>query len=690
MRDAIQGYFKLVSNYGEIIFALSVMIILSILLLPVASGMIDFLFAVSITISLLILISTIFIKKSLDFNSFPSVLLVVTMLRLSLNIASTRLILSQGHHGVSAAGKIIHSFGTFIMQGSLTIGVIIFIILTIINFIVITKGSGRIAEVSARFSLDAMPGKQMAIDADLSSGIIDEVNAKERRKELEAESSFFGAMDGASKFVRGDAIAGILIIFINFIAGILIGVLQANMKFHDALTTYTILTIGDGLVSQIPALIISIAAGLLVTKSSGVYNNDSQNIFSQFASDPKTIILTSVVIIAFGTLPGMPFLLFFVIAVFATSIAYLIWSTTQSDEKDSKAKEEGDKKNKAEKDGEIDNISDLLKVDPIKIVLGRELISIYQDIANGIKVMRKDIVKELGLILPLIRIQDDIALGKNSYEIRIKDVKYGGGEVYPEKFMILNTDGRNINIEGEDGIDPAFGVRVKWIEKSLSAQAENLGYAVVASNSAIIVHISEVIKDNVTEFITHNVTQQLLDNIGQENKKLVADLIPGKFSINVLKNVLQRLLNERISIKDMPLILEAMSEVVIPEKIDYNTILEYIRYNLMRQITAAITCADGFINILTLSPDWEREFFENINNNALTMNPDKIMSFLNKLKDIINRKELEGFDSIALVVSQGIRIFVYQVASKMDGSGIPIISQREIYHKAKIRNLGMV
>jgi len=456
---ALAKGFASLSSQKDIIFAVGILCIIGFLIFPISPGLLDYLLSLSIAFSALILMTVLFIDKPLDFNAFPSILLIVTMFRLALNISTTRLILADGHLGPSAAGHVVEAFGFFVMQGSVVIGAIVFGILTIINFVVITKGSGRIAEVAARFSLDAMPGKQMSIDADLSSGIINEEQARERRKNLEDESTFFGSMDGANKFVRGDAIAGLLITFINFIAGIIIGVVQNGMSFDEAMQTYTLLTIGDGLVAQIPALIVSISAGLLVTKS-GIHGSADKAILQQLSKYPQALFACSGLLIVMSAMPGIPFVPFFIISLLSGTLAYFLNKHKKEAEKlEIQLKQKPEKKELTQEEMIIQS----LHIDYLKIELGYELLQMVDNnqeykLTDQIKSLRKQIAQDLGFILPSVRIQDNVQLEPKVYVIKIKDIECGRGELKPLSLLVINPAGGAIEINGEDTTEPVFNL----------------------------------------------------------------------------------------------------------------------------------------------------------------------------------------------------------------------------------------
>lgn len=685
---------KNIGKHTDIALAVAVAGILFVLLFPVNVYVIDFLLAISITISILILMTTLFIVKPLDLSVFPTILLVTAIMRLALNIASTRLILANGHTGPTAAGHVINAFGNFVMEGNIVIGLIVFAIITIINFVVITKGSGRIAEVAARFSLDAMPGKQMAIDADLSAGLIKEEDAKSRRKELEDESTFFGAMDGANKFVRGDAIAGLLIIFINLIGGIVIGMVQKKLTFHSALQSYSILTIGDGLVSQVPALIVSLAAGLLVSKSGSVGSTDKA-IFGQFGKFPQALWMAAMVMFLMAFMPGIP-AMHFIIVSFVT--AGLGWFSKYADK--IMPKEEvmdKQKQSEAKEKEEDESISNALRIDNIKLELGYNLLALinYQKghkLTDQIKALRKQIARDLGFIIPSVRIHDNMQLPTNTYVIRVKNIECGRGEIEADKFLIMDPMGEKIAIPGIEATDPAFGLPALWIDEKYKEEASIKNYTIVEPPTVITTHLTEIIKENITELLSYSETQKLLSEIGDDHKKLVADIIPDKVSISQLQRVLQSLLSEGVSIRDMPMILEAISEAITTTK-NITLITELVRARLARQISYNLTDNDGFVKIISLSQRWEKEFADSLNENAaddrsLAMDPSKIQEFMDLGKKKLNELALQGIMP-AILVSPYIRPYVRSVVLRFNPS-TTVISQNELYIRAKVKTFGQI
>ncbi|MEM6902202.1 MAG: flagellar biosynthesis protein FlhA, partial [Pseudomonadota bacterium] len=538
VNSTLRGYMR-----GDIALALGVVCILVVLILPMPKWLMDASLALSITFSVLILMTVLFIEKPLEFSSFPSILLIATMLRLSLNLASTRLILSNGHEGTDAAGQVIEAFGQFVMGGNFVIGIIVFGILVLVNFIVITKGSGRIAEVAARFTLDAMPGKQMAIDADLSAGLIDEDTARTRRKDLEDESTFFGAMDGAAKFVRGDAIAGLLIVFINVIGGIIIGVAQQDMTFGEAGNVYTLLTVGDGLVSQIPSLIVSVAAGMLVSKA-GVSGSADKAVFGQLSAYPNALGLSSILMVSMAMLPGIPMAPFLGLAAATGGAAYMISRRQITDEveQEMEAQEAAAAVPIAE-----EPISATLAIDSIRLELGYGLLTLMNQaegsrLTDQIRGLRRQLASEMGFVLPPVRIQDNLQLPATGYVIRVKEIDGGSGEILPNMLLCMDPKGDKISLPGQETTEPTFGLPAMWIDQQHREEAMFKGYTVVDPSTVITTHLTEVVKDNMSELLSYAETQKLLDEMPREHQKLVADVVPSQITVGGLQRVLQNLI----------------------------------------------------------------------------------------------------------------------------------------------------
>lgn len=673
--------------------ALCVIFIILVLIMPLPSAALDLLLALSIIFSVLILMTALFIQTPLEFSSFPAILLIATMLRLSLNLASTRLILSNGHEGTGAAGKVIEAFGNFVMQGNFVIGIIVFGILVIVNFVVITKGSGRIAEVAARFNLDAMPGKQMAIDADLSAGLIDEGEAKTRRRELEDESAFFGAMDGASKFVRGDAIAGLLITFINVIGGMIIGVAQMDMSAGDAARAYTLLTVGDGLVSQIPSLIVSIAAGLLVSKA-GVKGAADQALIKQLSGYPKAMGLSAFVMIAMAFLPGLPFIPFMALGLGAAFFARRS-SRMQDDAVATaaavKVAETADAVPKEEP------ITDALKMDELRVELGYGLVPLIngpagQDmLSDQIKALRRQMALDLGFIMPSVRILDNIQLTGGDYVIKIREIDAGSGTLYPDHLMVMDPAGGKISLAGHHTTEPTFGIPATWIEGSLHDEAEARGLTVVDPATVLVTHLTEIIKSNIAELFSYAHVQKLVDELPSEHKKLADDIIPSQISMSGLQRVLQILLAERISIRDLPAILEGVAEAAGTNR-NPQWLAEQVRSRLSRQLCNVNRAPGGYLPILPMSPQWEQAFADAMIGDGearqLAMAPSKLQEFVTTLQERFESAAKLG-EVPVLLTSPGIRPHVRSIVERFRTQTV-VMSQAEVHPQCKLKTVGTV
>lgn len=676
---------------GDVALALGIVGILMFMMVPMPAWVLDLGLSISITFSVMILMIVLFIRAPLEFSTFPTILLISTALRLGLNIASTRRVLSYGHEGTDAAGHVIQAFGSFIIQDSYVVGGIVFAILVIVNFVVITKGSGRIAEVAARFTLDAMPGKQMAIDSDLSAGLITEDDAKRRRKELEQESTFFGAMDGAAKFVRGDAVAGLLIVFINVIGGIIIGTASKGMSLADAAQTYTILTIGDGLVSQIPALIVSVGAGLLVSKA-GVEGSADAALLDQFSRYPRALAMTSGLMLAVGMVPGIP------LAPFATLAAIcggLSWASVRRQTAEAERKVEEQKAaTKAAAPAE-EPVSRALAMDTIRLELGYGLLPLVQGeggkLTDQIKGLRRQLAEDMGYILPAVRIQDNLQLPASTYVVRIKEIEAGRGEVRPGMLMCMDPSGSAISLPGESTVEPTFGLPAMWIDERYREEAHFRGYTVVDAPTVVTTHITEIVKDNMSDLLSYAETQKLLDELPKEYQKLVADTIPGQMSVGGLQRVLQALVSERVSVRDLPAILEGVSEAASHTR-NVALITEHVRSRLARQLCDAHVNAHGVVPLVTLSPEWEQNFAEALvgdgEEKQLAMPPTLLQDFIRKVREVYEKAGHAG-ESPVLLTSPGIRPYVRSVIERFRPQTV-VMSQGEIHPKAKIRTLGQI
>ena len=675
---------------GEVMMAVGVIGVIMLLILPVPKMLLDLLLAISLVSSVLILMTAVMMKRPLDFAIFPTVLLVSTLFRLGLNLASTRLILTHGHEGHDSAGQVINAFGQLMMGGNFIIGVIIFAIVLVVNFVVITKGSTRIAEVSARFTLDSMPGKQMAIDADLSSGLIDEDQAKLRRKELEQESTFFGAMDGASKFVRGDAVAGLIITFINAIGGLLIGVLQHQMPVGEAANTYVQLTIGDGLVTQVPAIIISIAAGFLVSKA-GVEGTADKALVAQLATNPVSLGVVSGAAGLIGLIPGMPLIPF---AALAIGSGFMAWRLGRNRLKP--AVVEGAADLAKPKEDVEEPISTALTIDEVKIELGYALLTLINDLegrrlTDQIRALRRSLAQEYGFVMPSVRILDNMRLPNQGYAIRIKEMEAGAGEVRLSSLMAMDPAGRQVELPGEHTREPAFGLPATWIDESLREEATFRGYTLVDPSTVLTTHLTEILKENMAELLSYAEVQKLLNELKGEEKKLVEELIPSVVTVTTLQRVLQTLLREKVSIRDLAAILEGLAEAA-PHTTSVTTLVEHVRTRLARQLCWANRGDDGALPIITLSPDWEQAFAESLigpgEDKQLAMAPSRLQDFIRNVRDVFERAAMSGENPVLLTGPQ-VRPYVRSIIERFRGQTV-VMSQNEVHPKARLRTVGTV
>jgi flagellar biosynthesis protein FlhA len=676
---------------GDIALAVGVMTILVVLILPLPAMLLDMALAISIILSVLILMTALFIHTPLEFSAFPTVLLIATMLRLALNLASTRLILAQGHEGTSAAGHVIEAFGNFVMSGNFVIGIIVFTILVIVNFVVITKGSGRIAEVAARFHLDAMPGKQMAIDADLSAGMIDENEARRRRKTIEDESGFFGAMDGASKFVRGDAIAGLLVVFINIIGGMIIGIAQQGMPFAEAARTYTLLTVGDGLVTQVPALIVSMAAGLLVSKA-GVAGAADKALMAQLSGYPKALGMSAAVMTVMSLLPGIPMLPFLLLGGGAGTLAYVI-------DRRQKRQLAADtrKAEVATAEPADEPISTALKIDDLKIELGYALLPLVNSpdgtdrLTEQIKALRRSLATEMGFVMPAVRILDNVQLDSNTYVIKIKEVDAGSGRVWPGQQMVMDPAGAQVTFPGIHTTEPTFGLPATWVDAALKEDATLKGYTVVDAATVLATHLTDLIKSNVAELISYSEVNKLIKDLPKEQGELVKEMVPAQITISGIQRVLQNLLAERVSIRDLATILEGIGDAITFTR---NPVMlaEQVRVRLSRQVCAQYTTAAGYLPLIALSAKWEQAFAESIvgqgEERNLAMQPSRLTEFITLVRERFEEAARAG-EAPVLVTSAGIRPFVRSIVERFRAQ-TPVLSQAEIHPRARLKTVGSI
>lgn len=677
---------------GDLGFALGMVLILVVLIMPMPPWLLDVALALSITLAVLILMTVVFINKSLEFNSFPVVLLIATMLRLALNLASTRLILSKGHEGTDAAGQVIEAFGGFIMGDNFVIGVIVFSILVIVNFMVITKGATRIAEVTARFTLDALPGKQMAIDADMSAGLIDEMEARQRRDELQKESEFFGAMDGASKFVRGDAVAGILITIINVIGGMIIGMVQNDLGFSDAADTYTRLTVGDGLVTQIPALVVSTAAGLMVSKG-GLDESTDIALGQQFTRYPKALGMSSFLALSLAMLPGTPVGPFLFLAfVTGTTAGIVTWNARRKSQLAAEMDMQLDMPDPAAVE---EPISSAMRIDQVRLELGYGLLSMINNdnhrLTDQIKSLRRALATDMGFVMPSVRIQDNMQLPANSYALYVKEVEAGRGDLRPNMLLVMDPRGEEISLPGERTREPTFGLPALWIDPSNREEALFRGYTVVDPPTVITTHLTEVVRDNMQELLSYSETQKLLDELDKEQQKLVAEIVPAQISVAGIQRVLQNLLSERISIRDLPTILEGVAEACGATR-NIMQISEHVRTRLSRQLSDQTTDEENVIPLVTLSPEWEQAFAESLigqgEERQLSMAPSRLQEFITAVRQNFERFAMQG-ETPVLLTSPTVRPYVRSIIDRFRPMTV-VMSQNEIHPKAKIKTVGQI
>jgi flagellar biosynthesis protein FlhA len=670
---------------SDVGLALGVVVLLSVLILPLPTLVLDLGLALSVTASVLVLMVALFLQRPLDFTSFPTLLLLTTLLRLSLNVATTRLILSHGNEGATAAGNVVAAFGGFLMGGDVVIGLILFAILLVVNFMVITKGSGRIAEVAARFSLDSMPGKQMAIDADLSAGLIDEKSARRRRRELEEESGFYGAMDGAAKFVRGDAIAGLIITLINIVGGLAIGLARHGMAVSDAASTFTVLTVGDGLVSQIPALLVSTAAGIVVTKG-GMEGTADAALIRQLGGSPKPLALAAGAAGVLALMPGLPMFPFLGLAGLAGGAAWL------------RAKHPTGEAGRAEQSVAPSApteppIGDTLRIDMIRLELGYGLLVLAGGdaprLTEQIKGLRRSIAAEMGFVLPAVRIQDNMQLAADSYVIRVKEIEAARGELRPTKLLAMDPKGGLPDLAGERTQEPAFGLPALWVEPSLKEEAMFRGCTIVDPPSVLTTHLTEIVRETMSELLSYAETQKLLDELPSEQQKLVADLIPSQVTVGSVQRVLQALLAERVSIRDLPTILEGVHEACGGSARAIPTIVAHVRARLARQISESHVGPAGYIPLITLSPEWEGAFAESLvgpaEDRQLAMAPSRLQEFMLRFRAAFDAATASG-EAPVLLTSGGVRLHVRAIVERIR-PGTSVLAQAEIFPRARIRTV---
>ena len=656
-----------------------VLLIMAMLVLPLPALLLDFLFTFNIIISLVIIMIAINTRKPLEFSSFPTVLLFATMLRLALNVASTRIILVEGHTGHEAAGKVVAAFGEFVIAGNYVVGFIIFAILMIINFIVVTKGAGRVSEVNARFTLDAMPGKQMSIDADLNAGVIDQATAKKRREELAQESDFFGAMDGASKFVSGDAIAGLLILLINLIGGLAIGVVQHDLPVAEAGKIYTLLTIGDGLVAQIPSLLLSLATAIIVTRVT-TSESISEQAGSQLAN-PSALFIAAIILVILGLVPGMPHLMFISLAAASAGLGLLVIKNEVEEEATQEAVAQAAATSEASKDLDWDDVD---QVDLIGLEIGYGLIPLVNPETGGelmsrVKGVRKKLSAELGFLVQPVRIRDDLNIDPDSYNIVLKGVVRGKGEIKVGRELAINPGQVYGELQGTPTREPAFGLEAVWIEPSQRDVARTLGYTVVDASTAIATHLNKVLRENSADLLSHDEVQQLLDKLSAKSPKLVEELVPGKLSLGVVTRVLQQLLGEGVSIRDMRSIVETLTEAAA-RSTDPEQLAASVRPKLGRMIMQALVDESNNLSVMTLEPSLEQLLHNVLQQSQpgqpVVLEPNLAENLFNSLRQGSRAMEEEGHSAV-LVVSPLIRGWLSK-AVRFRVNDLTVLSYSEI------------
>lgn len=668
--------------------AMGVIAILMVMILPIPTFLLDVLLSFSIAISIIILLMSMYVLKPLQFSVFPSVLLLVTLLRLALNVASTRLILLHGNEGTSAAGQVIQSFGTFVVGGNYVVGMVVFLVLVLINFIVITKGATRVAEVSARFTLDAMPGKQMSIDADLNAGLISDNDARRRRAEIEQEANFYGAMDGASKFVRGDAIAGILIVLINIIGGLIIGVLQKGMPVVEAARNYTLLTVGDGLVTQVPALIVSTAAGILVTRTSTTTELGDE-VKSQVFTQPRAIATAAIMLFVFALIPGMPKISFVLVAALVGFVAYRVVQSIAR-------KKVADEQMEAEEAAPAEAVDIVAPLDALGLEVGYTLIPLVDAAQGGellvrIKALRRQLASEMGFIMPAIHIRDNLKLKPDEYTVMLKGVEIARGSVMMGYHLVISADDKDVSIKGVATKEPAFGLPAVWVTDSEKDAIMAKGHVVVDPATVMTTHLTELAKTYADELLGRQEVQSLVDNLEQLYPRVVKELVPKIVPLNILHRVLQRLLRERISIRDLLAIIETLGEYV-PMTKNADILTGYVRQSLGRAITRQYQDSEGNITVMIMSPDIEDKISRSISHTEyesfVSPDPNIVKKMVASLQKMVATFTAGGLQPIVLC-SPNTRIHFRKILEKLLPN-VVILAHNEISREANVKSLGMV
>ncbi|MCP4270820.1 MAG: flagellar biosynthesis protein FlhA [Gammaproteobacteria bacterium] len=669
--------------------------ILAMMTLPMPPFILDILFSFNITLALIVILVTVYTLRPLDFAAFPTVLLIATLLRLALNVGSTRVVLLNGHTGPGAAGSVIESFGAVVVGGNYAVGLVVFAILVIINFVVVTKGAGRISEVSARFTLDAMPGKQMAIDADLNAGLLTQEEAKVRRLEVSREADFYGAMDGASKFVRGDAVAGILILFINIVGGIVIGMVQHDLDFSTAMQYYALLTIGDGLVAQIPALLLSTSAAIMVTRQNSSEDVGSQ-VIAQLFSEPKALFIAASVLGLLGIIPGMPHFAFLTLAAAAAGGAWLLMQKIQN-QREEKAQQKQNQTVSKPSPSEVRELSwdDVQPVDAVGLEVGYRLIPLVDQAQDGslmgrIKGVRKKLSQDLGFLMPSVHIRDNLDLAPNAYKITLMGVSVGETEIHPDRELAINPGQVFGELQGIKGKDPAFGLEAIWIEENMKDQAQSLGYTVVDASTVVATHLSQVLQEHAHELLGHEEVEQLLQRLSQTAPKLVENLVPETLSLGVFVKVLQNLLQEQVPIRDLRTIAETLAEYGTRSQ-DPGVLTAAARIALSRMIVQNLNAGADEVSVITLEPSLEQILLQSTqvsSDEAVGIEPGLAERLQKSLQDVAQRQEIRGATPV-LLTAPALRSMLARFARY----GVPnlhVLSYQEIPDSKQVKIIATV
>ena len=677
----------MITSRSDIVLALGVVGIIAVLVIPIPTALLDFALAFNITFSLVVLLTTLYVTKPLELSVFPGMLLVVTLMRLSLNVASTRLILGQAY-----AGEVINSFGNFVVQGDYVVGFIVFIILVIIQFVVITKGAGRISEVAARFTLDAMPGKQMAIDADLNAGILSEKEARDRRDLIAQEADFYGAMDGASKFVRGDAIAGILITLINIIGGFVIGIAMNDMTLAESMRTYSLLSIGYGLVTQIPALLVSTASGIIVTRAAATTNLGS-DLATQLTRQPRAILVTAIVLVVFGMMPGMPTGTFITLGLLTGGIGLVAREAIKRKSIESVQLEQQEN---ADAQVTQERTEDLLKVDVLGLEIGYGLIPLVDtnqggDLLSRIGTIRKQLATQLGIIVPPIRRRDNVQLGPNQYSIKVKGIKIASFELMPDHLLAINPGYVEDKLDGFETLDPAFGLKATWIIPGLKETAELKGFTIVEPSAVIATHLTESISSSAPEILSRQDVQHLTETLKEDYPALIETVIPEVVPLGTLQKILQSLLSERIPIRDLATIIETTSDFIGATK-EPEVLAEYVRISLKRQITDLYKDKSGKIHVFTVDPAIEQQMAESIQSSkqglVLGLEPSLSEKLLAEIGKLVEKMSNSGQIQLC-ICSPNIRL-VLKKLSESTYPALSVVSYNEILPDTELISIGIV